>query len=99
MSKLIDTDFGQFRQVTDGTINWFLLQCPDCGEMLPIDDEMFAGEKPINHESKKFPASFCTFSGTKALGPELISKMQTDVLFGRVPYHDEGQTHAKIPNF
>lgn len=91
MSKLVDTELGQFRQVIDGETKRFLLECPDCKEMLPMSEEILSGKAPIDHESRVYGARFCTFSGTREFGKILISTMQSQIVMGYKPYHDEGQ--------
>jgi hypothetical protein len=91
MSRLIDTELGQFRCVTDGASKLFLLECPDCGEMLPMEEEILAGRKPIDHESRTMAAKCCTFQGVREFGKALICKMQSLIVMGYRPYHDEGQ--------
>ena len=91
MSMLVDTDLGQFRCVTDENGKRFLLECPDCGEMLPMSEAILAGESPIDHESRRIPAKYCTFSGVREFGKALICKMQSLIVMGYKPYHDEGQ--------
>lgn len=99
MSQLVDTEFGQFRCVTDGGRKWFLLECPVCGEMLPMNEETLAGRSPITHESRHYPGSFCDFAGTHKLGAALLSTMQARVLTGDKPYHDEGRPHQSLRGF
>jgi hypothetical protein len=91
MSMLIETKLGQFRAWTDGKVKSFLFQCPDCGEMLPMSEEVLAGIMTINHESRSRPGHKCTYSGTRDFGKTLISAMQAQILMGYKPYHDEGQ--------
>ena len=91
MSMLVDTDLGQFRCVTDENGKRFLFECPECGEMLPMSEDILAGESPIDHESAGNPAKFCTFSGVREFGKALIYKMQSLIVMGYKPYHDEGQ--------
>ena len=91
MSKLVDTELGQFRQVTDGARSWFLFECPDCLEMLPMNEETLAGRALIDHESRIYGARFCSFQGTREFGKILIATMQAQIVMGYKPYHDEGQ--------
>jgi hypothetical protein len=91
MSRLVDTELGQFREVTDGTSRSFLFECPDCHEMLPMDEEILAGRAPIDHESRVHGARFCTFAGTRDFGRKLVATMQALIVMGYKPYHDEGQ--------
>jgi len=91
MSMLIDTDLGQFRAVTDGDHKRFLLECPECGEMLPMTEDILAGKHPVDHESRKLPATFCTFAGVHEFGKALVCKMQSLIVMGYKPWHDEGQ--------
>ena len=96
MSQLVDTQLGQFRYVTDGHKKWFLFECPDCHEMLPMDEEILAGRALVDHESRTEKARFCTFSGTRQFGIQLIAAMQAQILMGYQPYHDEGQDHLRV---
>ncbi len=91
MSKLVDTELGQFRLVENGTRKWFLFECPQCREMLPMDEETLSGRKDIQHESRILPATFCRFTGTREFGKHLITTMQAQIVMGYMPYHDEGQ--------
>jgi hypothetical protein len=88
---LVDTEFGQFRCVTDGDRRRFLLECGDCGEMLPMSEEILAGIHPVDHESRKIAGTVCSFSGMREFGKTLIVKMQSLIVMGYKPYHDEGQ--------
>ena len=100
MSKLIDTKLGQFRYVTDGEKSWFLFQCPDCEELLPMPEEVLAGRAPVDHELRREgvgQAQFCSFKGTRDFGTQLISRMQAMRLMGYQPYHDEGQSEWATP--
>src|SRR3990167_6494416 len=92
MSKIVDTELGQFRQVTDGHKKWFLFECPCCHEMLPMNEEILAGRAPIDHESRIEGARFCSFSGTREFGVQLVAAMQAQILMGYQPYRDEGQS-------
>ena len=91
MSMLVDTDLGQFRCVMDGQGKRFLLECPHCGEMLPMDEEILAGRKPIDHESHRMAATFCSFAGVREFGKALITQMQSLIVMGYRPWHDEGE--------
>ncbi len=91
MSRLVDTELGQFRLVEDGPRKRFLFECPECHEMLPMDEETLAGQKDIQHESRILPATFCRFTGTREFGKHLITTMQAQIVMGYKPYHDEGQ--------
>jgi hypothetical protein len=91
VSKLVDTELGQFREVIDGFNKRFLFECPDCHEMLPMDEEIMAGRKSIDHESRVHGGCLCTFSGTREFGRVLISTMQAKILMGYKPCHDEGE--------
>ena len=91
MSKLVDTKLGQFRQVTDGVNKWFLFECPDCGEMLPMSEEILAGTAPIDHATRPPQTRLCTFRGVREFGKVLVSTMQAQIVMGYKPYHDEGQ--------
>lgn len=91
MSMLVDTELGQFRCVSDGQNKRFLFECPDCAEMLPMSEEIFAGRAPIDHESRIHRARFCTFTGVREFGKSLITTMQAQIVMGYKPYHDEGQ--------
>lgn len=88
---LVDTELGQFRCVTDEHGKRFLFECPACGEMLPMSEAILAGERPVTHESLRLPATFCSFQGAKEFGKALISKMQSLIMMGYKPYHDEGE--------
>lgn len=92
MSRLIDTEIGQFRAVQDGAINRYLFECPHCAEMLPLSDDALNGTAPIDHESRKQVGRFCTFSGVREFGRCLVSTMQAMIVMGYQPYHDEGET-------
>lgn len=96
MSKLIDTELGQFRLVEDGTKKWFLFECPECHEMLPMDEEILAGRKDIQHESRILPATYCRFMGMREFGKHLIATMQAQIVMGYKPYHDEGQDQLAL---
>jgi hypothetical protein len=91
MSKLVDTELGQFRFVEDAEKRRFLFECPTCGEMLPMNEEILAGRQPIDHESRLIGATFCKFSGTREFGKHLVTTMQAQIVMGYKPYHDEGQ--------
>jgi len=94
MSKLIDTELGQFRYVDDGGQPKFLFHCPQCEEVLPMNEEILAGRAPVDHQKRINgigQAIFCTFKGTHELGSALVSTMQAMRLMGYMPYHDEGQ--------
>jgi hypothetical protein len=91
MSKLVDTELGQFRMVEDGGRKRFLFECPACREMLPMDEDILAGRKPIDHESRLQPTTYCRFQGTREFGKVLITTMQAYILMGYKPYRDEGQ--------
>lgn len=91
MSMLIDTDLGQFRCVTDGGKKRFIFECPHCLEMLPLSEEVLAGNAPVDHESRVMPGKFCSFAGTREFGKILITKMQSLILMGYKPWHDEGE--------
>lgn len=93
MSMLVDTQLGQFRYVTDGRRKWFLFECPHCGELLPMNEATLAGDAPITHESRHYPATYCTFAGTQQLGSALVATMQANILMGYKPYHEEGMEH------
>ena len=94
MSQLIDTSLGQFRVVADGEQKRFLFECPCCGEMLPMSEGHLNGTALIDHESRKEPARFCTFQGTRDFGRQLIATMRSHILMGYLPYHEEGRDHA-----
>lgn len=85
MSRLIDSEIGQFRQVEDGLIKRFLFECPDCHEMLPMTEEILSGDSPVNHESKIYGATFCSFRGKKPMGRHLIAAIQANLLNGIGP--------------
>jgi hypothetical protein len=91
MSKIVDTEIGRFRQVADGQHKWFLFECPDCGEWLPMNEDVLAGRDRVVHESQKFPASYCSYGDAREFGSALIAAMQAKVLMGYKPYHDEGE--------
>lgn len=91
MSRIVDTELGQFRYVTDGAKGRFLFECPHCREMLPMNEEVLAGRDPVDHQSKTQPGRFCSFSGVREFGKYLVGAMQAQILMGYKPYHDEGQ--------
>jgi len=91
MSRIIPTKLGRFNAVKDGTETQFLFECPDCGEWLPMSEEHLNGSTPIDHQSLKVPATFCTFSGTREFGSALISRMQAHILVDGKSF-DEDQT-------
>lgn len=96
MSKLVDTNLGQFRQVEYGDEKRFLFECPICGEMLPMDEEILAGRFPIDHESRINGAQFCTFKGTHDFGKHLVVSLRSQILVGEPTYHEErGGTDAE----
>lgn len=92
MSRLIDTEIGQFRAVQDGLINRYLFECPACGEMLPLSDDALNGTAPIDHESRREVGRFCNFDGVREFGRYLVSTMQAMIVMGYQPYHDEDET-------
>ena len=71
----------------DGLI--FILRCPECGENLQLTDNMLDGKEPFAHESQKFKASYCSFSGPQRIGPELIATMQARYLLEEPAVTDE----------
>ncbi len=91
MSMLVDTGLGQFRCVQDGERKRFLFECPDCHEMLPLEEDHMNGSAPVDHESRIHCARFCTFSGTREFGKHLVTSMQALILMGYRPWHDEGE--------
>jgi hypothetical protein len=91
MSKIVDTEVGQFRQVTDGTNKWFLFECPVCHERLPMDEETLAGRSPIDHIDGPGSKQICAFQGRKELGKVLVATMQARILMGERPHRDEGE--------
>lgn len=90
MSKIVDTDFGQFRHCNDGSQHgcWLHL-CPSCGEQLPMAD---VPNNPMVHESLIFRDSYCDYRPeSQDLGLKMVAHMQAMRLMGYQPFHDEGQ--------
>lgn len=85
MSKIVDTDEGSFRFVTDGTNKWWLWECAQCGERQPVDLD----------NSVSAPCEKCGHVG-RNLGRALVAHMQARVLVGDEPTHDEDQRHRHL---
>jgi len=91
MSKIVPTKLGRFNAVKADGENEFLFECPDCGEWLPMSEEILNGSAPIDHQSRTRPATFCSFAGTREFGVELVAAMQARLLVDGIPY-DPGQS-------
>lgn len=59
MSLLVQTDYGWFRAIDDGT---WRFECPSCGEWLPLTDDMMSGRVSVFHAADN-PA--CTYHETR----------------------------------
>ena len=90
MSKIVKTNDGfTFNLVTDGQKKWFVLECPECGEMLQMTDAMLDGTEPMYHDDKRHKSSLCCFGPAFKIGASLLSAMQVNMLFEGSPFTKE----------
>ena len=87
MSQIVETNDGlKFNCVTNGKSKWFILECPVCAEKLQLTPDMLDGNVPITHESRIYPAAYCTFEWPWPLGASLVAAMQKNILFDGTPF-------------
>ena len=87
MTQIVETNDGlKFHCVTDGNAKWFLLECPDCGEKLPLTEAMLQGTEMLVHESPNLKDHYCSFKEHKTLGQSLVAAMQANILFNATPF-------------
>ena len=90
MSKLVTTADGLvFRHVRDGQKFFWMLDCPVCGEHLPLTEAMLQGEEPTFHTSLKHKSSYCEFGYEQRLGADLVAAMQVKLINSEPPTHEE----------
>lgn len=92
MSEIVKTIDGlRFNRVTDGINKYWMLECPVCGERLPLTKEMFQGNEAVVHASLKFIDTYCEFREPKPFGASLVAAMQANILFDGKPLKDQDQ--------
>ena|ERR1041385_5478044 len=84
MSLIVTTDLGRFRAVVDQQQKKsFLLECPVCGEWLPMAEEHLNGSRDIQHLRKGETDRLCEYSEAKVYGATLVATMQARLLMAR----------------
>jgi hypothetical protein len=87
MSLIVSTSVGRFRQVVDSAGNkWFLFECPECKEWLPMSEEHLNGLIAPIHFAKTDDMitathnRICGYSKRERYGAFLVSTMQAKIL-------------------
>lgn len=89
MSKIVTTEIGRFRQVTDGERKSFLFECPTCKEWLPMSEEHLNGSLAPIHFARTDDMGtmthgrVCTYAEKKVYGATLVATMQARMLMMR----------------
>jgi hypothetical protein len=95
MSKIVDTEVGRFRQVTDGTKSWFLWECPKCGQWGNLSEAQWNAEVSVVCSGPI--GKTCDYHETHRYGSILVASIQAMKLMGYKPYHDEGEDRWANP--
>lgn len=96
MSKIVDTELGRFRQVTDVDKKWFLWECPRCKSWGGLSEEQWNGEVSVVCSGRSGQGD-CDYHETHEYGKMLVVSMQAMRLMGYKPYHDEGEDRWANP--
>lgn len=94
MSKIVDTQVGRFRQVSDGDKKWFLWECPKCKSWAGMSDEQWDGKVSVVCSGPQ--GGGCRYHETHEFGKELYVATAALHLMGYGP-HDEGQDRYGNP--
>ena len=89
MSKIVDTQFGRARLVTDGGSKWWLWECPKCHSWRPMTDEEANGDKVVVCQGPS-DLSGCDYAEAHEFGKWLYAAIAAMKLMGYVPYYEEG---------
>lgn len=90
MSKIVDTNVGRFRQVTDDKDKWFLWECPNCGSWSGMSDGQLEGKVSVVCSGPNGRGG-CDYHATHEFGASLVAAMQAKILMGYKPYYEEGK--------
>ena len=91
MSKIVDTIFGRFRHVSDGSRKWFLWECPKCQSWGSMSDDQMNGKVSVVWSGPGGRGG-CDYHETHEFGKRLVATMQAAILMGYQPYHDENES-------
>lgn len=86
MSKIVSTDVGRFRSVTDGKIVWWLWECPRCKQWCSLSEDQWAGKVSVQCGDGH---RYCGYHETHEFGKELVVKMQAAVFMGEPPTQED----------
>jgi len=101
MSKIVTTDLGRFRQVSDGQRKSFLFECPTCKEWLPMSEEHLNGSLAPVHLSRLDVVDMvtmnygkiCSYAKKEQYGTALVSTMQARILMDEAAHDTD---HASL---
>lgn len=96
MSRIVDTEFGRWREVSDGETKRWLWECPKCQAWGGMTDAQMNGEVSVVC-SGPGGCGGCDYHETHKFGPFLIATIKASYLMGYRPYHDEGESRWSHP--
>ena len=91
MSRIVDTELGRWRLVSNGTgeKNW-LWECPKCKSWAGMNDAQMEGKVSVVCSGPGGHGG-CDYHETHKFGALLVGSIQAMRLMGYRPYHDEGE--------
>ena len=89
MSEIVDTRLGRFRRVTDGKSKWFLFECSQCKEWMPLSEAAMEGTEPVIHESADIRGTRCMYSAPQEFGKTRVATLQARRLMGLPTAHED----------
>jgi hypothetical protein len=81
MSKIVTTELGRFRGVTDGKRNWWLWECPNCKTWGNLSPDQMEGRVSVLHS--------CGYHHIHEYAKELVATIQARMLMGEYPFEEE----------
>ena len=88
MSEIIDTQFGRWRRVRDGTQKRLLWECPKCQSWGGMSDDQMAGKVSVVCSGPGGHGG-CDYHETHEFGKVLVATMQASILMDEQPHHED----------
>ena len=94
MSKIVTTELGRFRGVTDGTKSWWLWECPNCKTWGNLSVDQMEGRVRVQCDAPKqyhYPTTVgpCGYHETHNYARKLVAVIQARALVDGYPFEED----------